>query len=262
MKLNKLALLLLIQPVIYGCSDDEQLDCNADSNKETALHIIHRALTNTYNNPKIETVFNDGRIENIKTRSVDAVGSLTCGATYSFSYDGTVYSKEFDYDLTWLQDKKTTEVSLDPSHILKYAAVAYGKAEYKRYLVEEAEKSKAIAAAQIVVEKVEKCISDKKDALYKEMGDIEAVTYIVAHEYELNEQCHLEANKETQSVSEETECVSCTVEDRIDNAPPLTEGQKQCADEKMADYRKVAGADAIIAFDQIGEWEEQCRKEG
>lgn len=187
---------------------------------------------------------------------------MTCGATYSFSYDGTVYSKEFDYDLTWLQDKKTTEVSLDPSHILKYAAVAYGKAEYKRYLMEEAEKSKAIAAAQIVVEKVEKCISDKKDALYKEMGDIEAVTYIVAHEYELNEQCHLEANKETQSVSEGTECVSCTVEDRIDNAPPLTEGQKQCADEKMADYRKVAGADAIIAFDQIGEWEEQCRKEG
>ncbi|HDN9008289.1 hypothetical protein [Aeromonas veronii] len=84
MKLNKLALLLLIQPVIYGCSDDEQLDCNADSNKDTALHIIHRALTNTYNNPKIETVFNDERIENIKTRSVDAVGSLTCGATYSF----------------------------------------------------------------------------------------------------------------------------------------------------------------------------------
>ena len=40
----------------------------------------------------------DERIENIKTLSVDyKIGSMTCGANYTFTYNDTVLSKGFTY---------------------------------------------------------------------------------------------------------------------------------------------------------------------
>jgi len=58
---------------------------------------------------------------------------------------------------------------------------------------------------------------------------------------------------------QQTPSVSSEIEDGINNAPPLTDSQQQCVDSKIDAYHKENGDDAIIAFDQIGEWESYCR---
>ncbi|HGY1052078.1 TPA: hypothetical protein ACNUVO_002815 [Aeromonas salmonicida subsp. pectinolytica] len=219
MKFKKVAILLLVQPIMFGCSDEHKLNCNAEETKSTATQIMDNEIANIAHSPFVKHIIQSkgmpskGEIENIKAVSIDEkIGAATCSATYKFSFGGINASTEFTYDLNWLQDKKTTEVKAD------------------------------VQSARSITNKV-----------FLTLGPI------VEHERRTAEMAAYKKRQEQAALEAQQQPVSVELENANKSEPELTPSQQQCVNTKMDDYRVEVGQDALISYDQISEWEGQCR---
>lgn len=108
--MKKIAILLSLI-FLSGCGNDV-LECNDNEAKDGAM----KAVADLYKFARISNFDNvsDFEISNIKTIShgTDGIKENLCSAEYSFSYKGKQYKTDFIYKLSFLEDKKTTEVSV------------------------------------------------------------------------------------------------------------------------------------------------------
>ena len=113
----KKIVILLSLIFLSGCGN-EVLECNDSDAKDEVMNIIH-SQQQKHHFPAIPVPnIADETISNIKTKNHDEdIKENVCGADYSFTLDGNVYTTNFFYKLTFLEDKKTTEISAETRDI-------------------------------------------------------------------------------------------------------------------------------------------------
>ncbi|WP_302857466.1 toxin-antitoxin system YwqK family antitoxin [Ralstonia pseudosolanacearum] len=91
-----------------------KVDCNSSAPKKDALEIIQSNLNNAvwYNEMKL-AITGEPKLENIKTLDTQNDGKQSqCVGSYTLTYNEKPHSIDVAYDLTYLEDKKDTEVKV------------------------------------------------------------------------------------------------------------------------------------------------------
>jgi hypothetical protein len=105
-----------------GCTSDVS-DCNNSSVKESALDIIDSHLNQMPWYHEIRPNLSKIEISNIKTTSINKeIKEKMCEAKYSASFFDKEIKIDFPYKLSYLEDKKDTEVSVNLEPIKSHYA--------------------------------------------------------------------------------------------------------------------------------------------
>lgn len=89
-------------------------DCNSSASKKDVLEIIQSNLNNAvwYNEMKL-AITGEPKLESIKTLDTQNDGKQSqCVGSYTLTYNEKPHSIDVAYDLTYLEDKKDTEVKV------------------------------------------------------------------------------------------------------------------------------------------------------
>ncbi|MFS2139923.1 toxin-antitoxin system YwqK family antitoxin [Duganella sp. Dugasp56] len=97
---------------LQACSN--KMDCNGDKVKENALSIIQSHLSNAvWYNEMNAALSGKPNLSNIKTLTSNSeLNQTQCSAKYSFTYNEKSRDIDFTYNLSYLQDKKESEVKV------------------------------------------------------------------------------------------------------------------------------------------------------
>jgi antitoxin component YwqK of YwqJK toxin-antitoxin module len=101
---------LLVALALSACG--AKVDCNSSAVKEDAFEIVqsHLEAAAWYREMKL-AITGDQQLENIRTMAVDKeTNRARCSGTYTLVYNGTPRSVDFSYHLSYLEDRKDTEV--------------------------------------------------------------------------------------------------------------------------------------------------------
>ena len=113
----KKIVILLSLIFLSGCGN-EVLECNDSDAKDEVMNIIRSQVKKSHLPFVPVANISDETVSNIKTKNHDeGIKENVCSAEYSFTYDGKVYTTNFLYKLTFLEDKKTTEISVETKKI-------------------------------------------------------------------------------------------------------------------------------------------------
>lgn len=96
--------------ILSGCGGT--IECNSSSAKETIISIVNSNIeTETWGKNLLSSI-SDVEVSNIKTLNHDEkLDAYTCSAVYSLTYNGKQkFQKSITYDLSYIEDKDTTEV--------------------------------------------------------------------------------------------------------------------------------------------------------
>lgn len=107
----RLIFLGVFSAFLSGCGGT--LECNSSTAKETIVTIVSSNVeTETWGQGFFSDV-SDVEVSNVKTLDHDEkLDSYACEATYSLNYKGRKFEQNISYDLSYIEDKKDTEVRI------------------------------------------------------------------------------------------------------------------------------------------------------
>lgn len=102
--------LFVISVVLQGCA--AKIDCNGEDEKKDVITILQQSLkTAPWYDEMIPAMSGEASITDVKTISKnDALKQAQCTAKYTFTYNKNQQQVDVEYQLAYLEDKKTVEV--------------------------------------------------------------------------------------------------------------------------------------------------------
>ena len=101
---------------LSGCGGT--LECNSSAAKETIVNMVSsnmlssKVVAETWGKEFFSHI-SDVMVSNVKTLDHNEnADSYACSATYSLIYNGRKFEHNINYDLSYIEDKKETEVSI------------------------------------------------------------------------------------------------------------------------------------------------------
>lgn len=156
-KLLSIGSVTAIALLVSGCGSS--VDCNDSKSKATAVEIIQSRLNQATWYKQLGSALTTPELVNIKTvTSNDELKSRSCSGQYSFSYNKTPRTIDVTYLLSYLQDKKETEVKVYTDDVAA-GLMAMVMRERPQYSPEELAKQQA-EQKRVVIEALETQIRD------------------------------------------------------------------------------------------------------
>ena len=259
-KYHALYLGLAFSMGIAGCSN--KLECNSSEAKETAFEITKSGLLDRMGDlkdyPEIAKARNEAQFTKIKTVEADKeLGKYTCQATYSFDFRGETISREVDYFIEYLEDKKKSEVTVS-KHSISMLDSLYWPSLQK---VKEQGNNK-------VFDLMKKYKAERSRPFTFEEG-----TCVDANIKEFNKQNGLYQWEYDDLVKWDEKCIKEVAKLSANKVAPVNSSTanntgssksaatiEACVDAKINEFRKSQGQDAPINNDVLEEWTDACSK--
>jgi hypothetical protein len=110
--------LLGVTLAVVGCGGPS-VDCNADTNKETAVKLIQDRLQKMPWYRDMTASLSEAKLVEVRTEAKDEkLGQAICAANYAYSYNDKPRSIPIRYRLDKLEDAKEIRVSTDVNEVV------------------------------------------------------------------------------------------------------------------------------------------------